>query len=163
MLLNLSETLAQIGDWLSLHFAELGGVLSIPLVVGFLTKLILSFVKNKQVIKSAVLDSVKTLNGGINALKSEISLFKGEVQTQLADLERNMENKIDNKFEELKEKRKEIYNNIMAGVDKIETKTKEVVEKAEETINEVVEEIVQEMEQTPEIKETEINVYDILR
>ena len=90
MLLSLSETLAQVGDWISVHFAELGGAISIPVVAWFLAKLILSFVKNKQAIKSAVLDSVKTLNNGVDVLKGEIRTFKDDVQTRLLDLERNI-------------------------------------------------------------------------
>lgn len=165
MILNLSNTLAQVGDWIAVHFAELGGAISIPVVVWFLAKLVLSFVKNKQAIKSAVLQSVNTLNNGINVLKGEISAFKEEIKTQISDLESNFESKIDGKFEDLRERRKEIYNNIMAGVDKLETKTNEVIEKAEEKVEEI-KEVVEQVEKIPEIIEnnkTELSVDDILR
>ena len=164
MLLNLSDILAKCADWFSVHFAEVSVAFTVPAIIWFLLKLLLSFIKNKQAIKSAVLDSVKTLNNGIAALKDEINIFKEEVKTQLSDFETKTESKIDGKFDELRERRKEIYNNIMAGIDKIENKTIQVVEKTEEEFKKTTEEIVEKIEEVPEpIIEPTISEEDILR
>ena len=159
MLLSLSETLAQAGDWIAVHFAELGGVISIPVVVWFIAKLVLSLVSKRQAIKNATLKAVKKFNNDINVLKDE-------VKTRFDDLERNIENKIDGKFDELREKRKEIYNNIMAGVDKLEIKAQEVIEETKEKVEEIAHEVIKEIDNVAEVADNtkpEISVEDILR
>lgn len=169
MILALSETLSHICDWIVEHCAELGITISIPVLAIGVIKLISFLVKNKLTIKKAVLGCVKATNDGVEDLKKTILEFKKDLDTRIADLERNTENKIDGKFEELKEKRKEIYNNIMAGIDKIETETQDIVQELNEDVQDIVEETVEEIKDIPEVQEIAkevkkaISTDDILR
>lgn len=150
MLLTVSDTLSQFGDWISQHFAHLGLTISIPVVIGFICKFIVTFIQNKKAIKSAVIGATNTLKNGINELRGEIENFKNETKNVLADFEQKMGEKIDYKFDNLKEKRKELYNNIMSGVDHIADKSDEILDKAEEQITVAEEVIVEQIDKIPD-------------
>lgn len=169
MLLTVSGTLSQFGDWISQHFAELGITISIPVLVGFICKLIIAFVRNKKAIKSAVVSATNTLKNGITDLRAEIENFKQETKTALIDFEQKMAEKIDYKFDNLKEKRKELYNSLMNGVDQIAEKGDEILDITEEKIEEISQKVIEQVDELPEIPaEPEepvvlVNAEDVMR
>lgn len=146
LLCSVSETFTLIGDWIAQHCAELGITISIPVLIGFVAKIIVSLVKNKWTIKNSVLSATKELKQSTNDVKKTVVEFMEQVRNDLTTFKEEIAVQIDNKFVELQEKRQIIYNNAMQGIDHIEL----VTEKKAEQVLEVLEELEQEAEQIEE-------------
>lgn len=163
MLLTVSESLSQFGDWIGQHFAELGALISMPVIIGFLCKIIFTVIKNKQIIKEATLSAINTFKDGIKELRQEIAVLGENTDKKMAELDI----RLDQKFDELRKKRKKLYNQIMQDKDIIEEKTDEVLQEVEQKVEKIEEEVIEIVdaipETTPEIVEKTVNVDDILR
>lgn len=171
LLCSVSETFTLIGDWIAQHCAELGITISIPVLIGFVAKVIISLIKNKWTIKNSVLGATKELKQSTNEVKSTVVEFMEQVKADLTTFKEEISAQIDNKFIELQEKRQKIYNSAMQGIDHIElvtnTKTEEVIENIEvlEEKIEQVEEIVEEeqQEEVVEVEQTKVSADSIIR
>ena len=161
MLLSVSESLTQFGDWIGQHFAELGALISMPVLIGFICKIIFTVIKNKQIIKGATLSAINTFKDGIKELRQEIAVFGENFDKRMSEFDA----KLDSKFDNLRQKRKELYNQIMETSDKIEMETQEVLQQVEEKIEEVEKDTIEELEKLPEsvVEETTVDADDILR
>lgn len=167
-----SDVLAQIGDWIVQNWAVLGGSVSIPVVIGFITRAIVNFFKNKKTIKLAVLGAIQEVKISTNTLSDMINVFKEDTNNKLQEFEDNVMKKIDSKYDELKEQRIELYNNVVAENEKIEIQAQEKIKQIDEQLDKLEKQVeeIPEPEEIPAVemveeKETEtiINADDILR
>lgn len=162
MLLEAGDVFTQISDLISEKWAEIlaifGGSITASVIVGYLVKIIATFliakIKNKY---------TSPINSSIEILKTkEAEIF--EKLVAINEYLDNMPEIIQSEFAKYDEKRKKIYQQIIDGkeifdeaVEEVavdlqkleETPTEEIVEEIQEEIVEQVDEPQEEVEQEP--------------